>query len=113
MEASGVQLEQERWVTHSFTFTFNLEGALAAYEELGEFPFSIISEQGDDDNYMDIATFRRHPVSLTCIAQARAMMEDVAARHGGVYDGWWLTNPPSANRVDRHPFANFRSETTG
>jgi hypothetical protein len=111
IEATGVRLEEERWVTHSFGFTFNQEGAITAYEELGEFPFSIMSDQGDDEDYMDIATFRRHPVSLAGIAEARARMEDVAARHGGVYDGWWLTNPPSAERTDAHPFADFRLDT--
>ena len=106
--AAGVRLDEARWVTHSFSFVFNLDGAIAAYHELGLFPFSIISEQGDDDDYMDIATFRRHALSLAEIGRARAWMEQVAERHGGTYDGWWPTNPPP--RSDRHPFADFRRD---
>jgi hypothetical protein len=111
IEAAGVQLDEKRWVTHSFGFTFNPEGAIAAYEELGAFPFSVMSEQNDDDNYTDIATFRRHRLSVAAIAHAREAMEAVAARHGGVYDGWRLTNPPATERIDRHPFADYRLDT--
>ena len=56
-----------------FGFALNHEGGIAAYEELGEFPFSVMSEQEDgEDAHLDIATFRRHPVSLAGIAEARA-----------------------------------------
>jgi Regulator of ribonuclease activity B len=91
IHSEGLLPGEERWVTHMFSFPLNRGGAMAAYRELGEYPFSVIDEELTGDEYWHIATFRRQAITIETVAHARDEMEAIAERFGGEYDGWDLT----------------------
>jgi hypothetical protein len=109
LQAEGLLPDEERWVLHTFSFALNPSGAMAAYQELGEYPFSVIDEELTGNDYWHVATFRRQPITTEAIAGARAEMQAVAERFGGDYDGWdlmyrtpgSLLPPESDGRTDR------------
>jgi hypothetical protein len=93
LEREGLPLGEFRWVTHFFSFPLNREGAMAAYRELTDagWPEVIPDETREGSNYWHIAAFRRQRISADSIGATRQELEEVAARHGGEYDGWDLT----------------------
>jgi hypothetical protein len=74
------------------SFNFNFDGMLAASRELRERGWiDVVSDEeitGDDLWHM--AASGRRVFADESIAALRAEMEDLAGRHGGVYDGWDL-----------------------
>jgi regulator of ribonuclease activity B len=93
LRLEGLPLGEFRWVTHFFSFPLNREGAMAAYNELteGGWPEVVTDEELEGDNYWHIAAFQRQRISADSIAATRKELEELAARHGGGYDGWDLT----------------------
>jgi hypothetical protein len=93
LRLEGLPLGEFRWLTHFFSFPLNRDGAMAADTELVEsgWPEVVVDEELEGDDYWHIAAFRRQRVSADSIASIRRELEELAARHGGEYDGWDLT----------------------
>lgn len=75
----------------SFSFPFDREGAFALAAELLRcgWTYAGVDEQlAEDDLWHACGHGRRMAVTRESIAELRRDMEELAARHGGRYDGW-------------------------
>lgn len=87
-------LDTDRPISVFFTFAFNLPGALAACDELRTlgWPRASVDEEVTGDDLWHVYTSgRRDLVSEAAITRLRLEMEDLAERHGGIFDGWDVT----------------------
>jgi hypothetical protein len=62
-----------------------------------------LMEELTGDEYWHLTVYRKQPVSAESIAALRELMNEVANRHGGQYDGWDLAVRNPGKRLPHDP----------
>ena len=79
LRAAELPPDELRWVSHSFVFVFDRDGARAV---------AAVVEESTGGGYWHAVGWRRQSLTARAVANARRQMEALAERHGGAYEGW-------------------------
>jgi hypothetical protein len=93
LKRTGLAPEDDHDLVHFFSFISNGAGARAAGRELRELGYGVtLAEEVSGDECWHVAAYVAQPLTKPAIRKARAVMEEVAERNSGRYDGWGLSN---------------------